>query len=494
MPRLPSLPRLGLRAWITIAFAVGALLLSTLLASTTWALTRQNLLDQRESSATALVYSNAASVRQGITPEVEPVTLLQNLPTPAGSNPVLFLDGDWYPLTPEFGEDEIPAELRDLVRSGQPARMRFEVRDSTQLAIGIPFRELDAAYFEIVSLEELEDTLDSLGVSLIGAALVTTLLGACLGWWAARRVLRPLTTLEGAAQALTSGALDTRVPASDDPDLAPLADSFNEMAEALQEQIERDARFASDVSHELRSPLMTLAASIEVLENQRDDLPERAKAALDLMAADVERFRQLVEDLLEISRFDAGTMRLDLQEVRLAELVIQAVGTSTDADIPVDIDAELAGVVVRADKRRLVRVIANLLDNAEKYGEGATRVELRQVDGVVQIAVEDAGPGIPPEDREKVFARFNRGTSAGRRGSVDGVGLGLALVAEHVRLHGGTIWVEDRPDGAEGARLVIQLPTAEPSEISEPDADVVEVAGVPTLDEATDTMEVEADA
>ena len=109
---------------------------------------------------------------------------------------------------------------------------------------------------------------------------------------------------------------------------------------------------------------MTLAASIEVLDNQRDDLPERARAALDLMVADIDRFQQLVEDLLEISRFDAGVARLELEEVHLAELVMQAVSHSTDADVPVELDAELAGVVVQADKRRIVRVIANLLDNA----------------------------------------------------------------------------------------------------------------------------------
>jgi signal transduction histidine kinase len=203
---------------------------------------------------------------------------------------------------------------------------------------------------------------------------------------------------------------------------------------------------------------MTLAASIEVLQNQRSDMPERAKAALDLMDADIKRFRQLVEDLLEISRFDAGVMYLDLEEVRVDELVIQAVTNSTDVDVPVDIDADLAGVVVKADKRRLSRVIANLLDNATKYGKGASRVELRKVGASVLIAVEDDGPGVPPADREAIFFRFNRGTSAGHRRDILGVGLGLALVAEHIRLHGGSVWVEDRPGGHPGARFVIELP------------------------------------
>ncbi|HEX6570288.1 MAG TPA: HAMP domain-containing sensor histidine kinase [Acidimicrobiales bacterium] len=464
--RIPGLlPQIGLRARITIAFAVGALLMSAVLAGATLGLTRQNLLDQRESSATARTYQNARTVELQLPgpaedgePSVDPTDVLASLQTPTGSNPVLEVDGEWYARAPEFGEDALPPALRDTVRSGQPALMRFDHEGSTQLAVGVPIESIDGAYFEIVSLGELEDTLESISISLLAAALLTTLAGAAVGWLVARRVLRPLRGISVAAQSLASGHLDTRVEASDDADLATLADSFNEMAAALEERIQRDASFASNVSHELRSPLMTLAASIEVMENQREDMPVRAKAALDLMVADIERFQQLVEDLLEISRFDAGVMYLDLEEVRVDELVLQAVANSTDVDVPVAIDSDLAGVVVKADKRRLSRVIANLLDNAAKYGEGATRVELRKRGDAVRIAVEDNGPGVPPEDRDSIFFRFNRGSSAGHRRGIDGVGLGLALVAEHIRLHGGQVWVEDREDGEPGARFVIELP------------------------------------
>jgi signal transduction histidine kinase len=459
------LPRLGLRARITIAFAVGALLMSAVLAGATLGLTRQNLLDQRESSATARTYQNARTAAlqlpdrpAGDAPPVDPTDVLSSIQTPTGSNPVLEVGGRWYARAPEIGEDVLPVALRDTVLGGQPALMRFDHEGSTQLAVGVPLEEIDGAYFEVVSLGELEATLESISISLLAAAILTTMAGAAVGWWAARRVLRPLRGIGDAAHAIASGRLETRVEASDDADLATLADSFNEMAIALEERIQRDARFASNVSHELRSPLMTLAASIEVMENQRDDMPDRAKSALDLMVADIERFQQLVEDLLEISRFDAGVMHLDLEEVRVDELIIQAVTNSTDVDVPVDIDSDLAGVVVKADKRRLSRVIANLLDNAAKYGEGATRAELRKRGDAVLIAVEDDGPGVPPEDRDAIFFRFNRGSSAGHRRGIDGVGLGLSLVAEHIRLHGGSVWVEERADGQSGARFVIELP------------------------------------
>jgi two-component system, OmpR family, sensor histidine kinase MtrB len=458
------LPRMGLRARITIAFAVGALLVSAVLAAATLGLTRQNLLDQRESSATARTNQNAATAdlqlpRSTTTDgDTGVTTLLASLQTPSGSTPILELGSRWYPLAPEIDAQTVPSALRETVLSGQPAMMRFDHEGSTYLAVGVPLQSTEGAYYEVVSLEELEDTLEAIGISLLAAALLATLAGAAVGSWASRRVLRPLRGIGEAAHAIATGRLDTRVEASDDADLATLADSFNEMAVALEERIQRDAQFASNVSHELRSPLMTLAASIAVLENQRDDMPERARSALDLMVVDIERFQQLVEDLLEISRFDAGVMHLDLEEVRVDELVIQAVTNSTDADVPVDIDSDLAGVVVKADKRRLSRVIANLLDNAAKYGEGATRVELRRRGDVVLVAVEDDGPGVAPEDRDKIFFRFNRGTSAGRRRGIDGVGLGLALAAEHIRLHGGSVWVEDRADGQRGARFVIELP------------------------------------
>jgi signal transduction histidine kinase len=451
--------RLGLRARITLAFAIGALLLSALLSGTTWALTRENLVNQREDSAMVLVFQNARTVQGRVAnPDTDQQALLSSLSTARGARPILYYDDKYVPLTPEFGQDALPRSLRETVIGGHAARMRFDLRGEMQLAVGIPLPQAHAAYFEIISLDDVEKTLEALGVSLVAASLVTTLAGAALGWWAARRALRPLSSVSSAAELLAAGQLDTRLEPSVDPDLRPITASFNDMAQALQDRIEQDGRFASDVSHELRSPLMTLAASIEVLGNQRDELPERAQTALDLMVADVDRFQQLVGDLLEISRFDAGVARLELEEVHLAELVMQSVSHSSEVDVPVELDAALAGVVVHADKRRIVRVIANLLDNARKYGDGATGVALRRVDDGIQIAVEDRGPGVPEEDRLVVFNRFSRGASAGSRGTTDGVGLGLALVAEHVNLHGGKVWVEDRVDGEEGARFVVELP------------------------------------
>ena len=115
---------------------------------------------------------------------------------------------------------------------------------------------------------------------------------------------------------------------------------------------------------------------------------------------------------------------------------------------------------IRADKRRLVRVITNLLDNARKYGGGATSVQLERTPTGLRIAVEDNGPGVPEEERDLIFDRFSRGAGSSRRAGSEGVGLGLSLVAEHVALHRGRVWVENRSDGQEGARFVVEIPVA----------------------------------
>jgi signal transduction histidine kinase len=200
---------------------------------------------------------------------------------------------------------------------------------------------------------------------------------------------------------------------------------------------------------------------------RRDDMPEKAQAALDLLVADVARFQGLVEDLLEISRFDAGAIRLNLEDLLLAEFVRQAVSVSSQPRTPVMVTERGERLVISGDKRRLARVMANLIDNARLHGGGELTIELSEAQGESEplshawIAVEDHGPGVPLEERTVIFERFARGGTAGRRSMSDGAGLGLALVDEHVRMHGGRVWVEDRLDGEPGARFVIELPAEE---------------------------------
>ena len=481
MPRRPwwrmAAPRLGLRARITLAFTLSAALLSTLLAGSTWGLTRENIVNQRESSATRQAQRNATYINgqlaTGTMGDDELRTTLNSLESDSPAR-ALVRDGrgTWTNQTTAFDETAVPPAMLQQVEGGQASRMRIALDNTPQLLIGLPLAD-GGLYFEFVSLADTQSAVESLSASLFGATLATTLAGAALGWWASRRTLRPLADVSMAAEAIAGGRLDTRLGAIDDPDLGVLVSSFNHMAQVLEERMDREGRFASDVSHELRSPLMTLSASIEVLSSRREEMPDAsAQAAVDLMVSDVARFKQLVEDLLEISRFDAGAARLQLSEIRPGELITQSVAWSQNPDVPIELDSELAGVMIRADKRRLVRVIANLLDNARKYGGGATRIELRRLPAALMIAVEDSGPGVPVDERDLVFDRFSRGAGSNRRAGSEGVGLGLSLVSEHVALHKGRVWVEHRPDGHEGARFVVELPVAWDEVIAPSDEDV----------------------
>ena len=458
--RNPPRRRLGLRARLTLTYALGAALLSAILAVTTFGLTRENLVKQREDTAVSRALVNAGTVRSGIgSTGADMESLIGSLPTPEGALPVIEYQGNYYAKnTVGFNQNALPQSLRDEVTAGNPARMRFSYRGESYFAVGVPIPAANAAYFEGVSLKEAQRTLDNLAITLIGASIITILAGGLLGWWASRRTLAPLLDVGAAAEAIAGGRLDTRLAVGDDPDLDVLAVPFNHMAQALEDRVDRDARFASEVSHELRSPLMTLAASVEVLENSRDEMPERAQTALDLLSADVDRFQQLVEDLLEISRFDAGAIKLHLEEVLVAEMVIQAVSVLGGGGVPVRYDDEVSTVVVQVDKRRFARVLANLLDNADKYAGGATDVVIVVHGDVAQIAVQDHGNGVAEAEREVIFDRFSRGSEGGNRASDSGVGLGLALVDEHMRLHGGRVWVESRRDGQSGARFVVELP------------------------------------
>jgi two-component system, OmpR family, sensor histidine kinase MtrB len=468
--------RFGLRARITLAFALGSLLLSVTLSTSTWAFTRQAQLNQRESSTVERLFTNARPLRDTLLAggETDLAEYLRGLPTPAEQVLVVLAvpEPDRY-ATGDITIDDLPPALRDLVGAGEPASMRYRTgNDQPVLAVGVPLPAVSAQYYEVVALDDLERSFELLGLYLTAASLVTAMGGAALGWWASRRTLLPLADVGTAAEAIAGGRLDTRLESANDPDLAVLVSSFNDMAAALQSRIERDARFASDVSHELRSPLMTLAASIEVLETRRDELPERSRAALDLLVHDVNRFQQLVADLLEISRFDSGAAHLDLEPVVLAEFLTQAIRAAplmaSAGEVPVLAEGSAADLVVEVDKRRMARVVANLLDNAEKYADGATTVVLTQHGDRAEFAVQDAGEGVAPEDRQRIFDRFSRGSTAGARGSDSGTGLGLALVSEHVRLHGGSVRVENRSDGVRGASFVVSLPIV-PTATSEGD-------------------------
>lgn len=450
-------------------FGLGALFLACFLAAAAYSFTRSSVVDQRDSAAIDAAYRNAGTVQSELTTASGSVsTAAARLQSQGVQLFAINSGGVWTAPSTIYDPDEIPTELQQrVIVEGVASRMTTRIDGDPVLVIGIPLDVPETSYFEFVPMDDVASTLRSVLFSLLFAGFITTLAGALLGTLVASRAVRPLGDAAQAAQAIAGGRLDTRLEPTDDPDLRVLANAFNDMAAALQARVERDARFASDVSHELRSPLMTLAASVEVMQARRDDMPERAQAALDLLVADVTRFQGLVEDLLEISRFDAGAIRLNLEDLLVAEFVRQAVAVSSVPSTPVRVTERGERVVISGDRRRLARVVANLIDNARLHGGGDAEISVTEPEGEgeplghVWIIVEDRGAGVPPEERDLIFERFARGAVAGRRSSSDGAGLGLALVDEHTRMHGGRVWVEDRADGEPGARFVLELPAEE---------------------------------
>lgn len=460
------LRRLPLRARVVGAFTLGALLAAFLLVVMTYSLSRGSMLGLRQDSSEAQFFANATQVQGSLRAESPDfAVLLESLPSLSGSRSIVRTGPDIW-RSPSLVPSDLPDELVEAVeRSDQAHAMRYRLDGVPQLALGLRLRPAavsqlsETLYFEVVPLSEIEATLASLRLILgVGAAL-TVLIGVAVGAWAGGRLLRPLATVSDAANSIAHGRFDTRVERSDDPDLAVIVESFNDMADAMERRIARDARFASDVSHELRSPLQTLRSSIDYLNGHRDELSAQGATALDLLAAEVDRFQQLVQDLLEISRPDADGSVFERGLVNITELVQHRVGT-LGPDVELNITAAATNAVVIGDKRGLAQVFDNLLRNAEKHGGGVTRVGISRPGNLVRVAVEDDGPGVTPSERDLVFERFTRGAAARKRGAGTGAGLGLALVYEHTRRHGGSVRVESRPDGERGARFVVELPIA----------------------------------
>ncbi len=458
---IPTRRRLRFR--VIASFTIGGLVLAVSLSLFTYLLAQRYLLDQRERAARRQAYFDARIVldhlgRDGSTPR----RALRSLELDDGRAAVLVVDGADVVVSRSDLEIRIPDRLRALVGAGVPATQRAEVHGVLTIVVGVPLGGGAAeALYGVFPLKELRTTLGVIRGSLLLAAAITAASAAAIGMWASRRVLRPVNDIADAAARIADGDLTARLDSQPDPDLDRVANAFNTMVDAVTQRIDREAQFASDVSHELRSPLTTLASSSSVLESHRAELGDPAREALDLVLGEIAQFQLVVEELLELSRAEAMVDPLRPESIRVGELVLHVAARFRDGAFDVDIDTDTAGEEILVDKRRLERILVNLLANAEAHGGGISAVRCRHRAGWLQIAVEDRGPGIPDEDRDRIFERFFRGASAGRRTRTAGTGLGLSLVDQHVRMHRGSIEVSAGPDGV-GSRFVVQIPWTRP--------------------------------
>ncbi|NNN22045.1 MAG: HAMP domain-containing histidine kinase [Acidimicrobiales bacterium] len=311
---------------------------------------------------------------------------------------------------------------------------------------------------EVTSLSTLETALTAFEFFLLISVILCAVVASFIGHWATRLTLRPLKQVAQIAASIQAGNLEERALSDVGGEIEILSKAVNGMADALSERILREKRFSADVSHELRSPLHTLATTVALLENRRSSFDDKSNQALDLLIQEISRFQTLVINLLELSRLDAGTSEGSYEEVVFSDLITHCLEAQREFSLDI-IDRDQAGAAtVLVDRRRIERVVANLISNAHAYGGGPTKVVLtKQLENsTVRFGVHDSGPGVDPTEREKVFERFHRGQSAGSRGHDQGSGLGLTLVMQHVRRHGGRTWIEESDSG--GAAVIVELP------------------------------------
>lgn len=394
------------------------------------------------------------------------------LRSPNPSSPVLIL----APATDNSLKSVISDELREQVRTEQFQQWQsvaLPTADGGQvpgIVVGSPVTIPVAGDYElyvVYSLASEQAQLQLLQqVLAVGAASLVALL-LVMAWYLTRQVLDPVQQAAHTAERLADGHLTERMKVRGHDELATLGQSFNEMAASLQEQIEQLAelsrmqqRFVSDVSHELRTPLTTVRMAAEVLYEARESFPASQARSTELLHTQLDRFENLLADLLEISRFDAGAAVLEVESVDLRELVDRVVGLTEPLAVErggqIRIQAPGDIGTVDADARRVERILRNLLINAVEHGEGNDiHVEMAGHGTAVSIVVADHGIGMTPLQAQHVFDRFWRADPARAR-TLGGTGLGLAIALEDARLHGGHLDAWGRP--GHGARFRLTLP------------------------------------
>lgn len=449
--------RPGLRTRIVAYFSLATFIGVVILSVVTFAATRNYLVDKATSSARDQAIANAQLVRTLVGANRSDVgEVVTDLRTQPGGFAVLHLGTEdlFYAQAPlRFTQSNLPTDFVRQALDGNSGVQRVDFGGRPYEAVAIEIPAIDATYFEVFPIDDVADTLGTIRSTLIAAVLAITVVAGVLGFLFSGNVLVPLRRVTEAATTIAGGSLATRLEPESDPDLQQLVASFNGMADAVQERIEREERFASDVSHELRSPITSLGAAVDVLKGRSDELSERNRQALDIIATQVRRFDRTVLDLLELSRLDARAGQDNREELHLVSLVERIASRHGYGSILVVSDLG-DNDAVYLDRRRVERILLNLLDNARDHAGGASEILLSSDDdGNFLLIVDDNGPGIGVSERLRIFERFARGTAS--RNSV-GSGLGLAIVAEHALALGGRAYVDTSPSG--GARFVVVIP------------------------------------
>lgn len=409
--------------------------------------------------------------------------IVQNLATRRGAEVMIlprfggangFISGD-------VEQESIPAQLREKVREDnrtgdQYSRYTEIIRgDERQpaLAVGANLSHSYELYY-LFPLDHEQRMLDLVQNTVVLVGTLLTLLLAVISYLVTRQVVSPVRSAAGSAEKLASGELSERMTVRGEDDLARLAISFNDMAGNLQEKIREleelsnvQRQFVSDVSHELRTPLSTIRMAADLLYEDREELDSTMGRSVELLQSQLERFDELLGDLLEISRHDAGAATLSTEPVDIRDSVMRAVGDSEQI-------AERHGIKVvqrlpaepctaEFDSRRINRILRNLIVNAIEHSEGKDVIVTAAGDrDAVAVAVRDFGVGLNEGEEHLVFDRFWRADPARDR-TTGGTGLGLSIAKEDAQLHGG--WLQAWGMPGKGSQFRLSLPRTSGAEL-----------------------------
>jgi two-component system, OmpR family, sensor histidine kinase MtrB len=388
---------------------------------------------------------------------------------------VLLVPGDGPRAATSAGPvDQVPSGLREFVKAGQVsyqyATVRTEGFSGPALIIGTPAASESTSLelYLIFPLTNEESTIALVRGTMLTGGLVLLLLLAGIALLVSRQVVQPVRSASRTAERFAEGHLTERMPVRGEDDMARLAMSFNDMAESLSRQITQleefgnlQRRFTSDVSHELRTPLTTVRMAADLIHDHADDLDPALRRSTELMVNELDRFESLLNDLLEISRHDAGVAELSVEAVDLRSTVNSALGNvghlAADADVELLVDLPGEEVIAEIDARRVERILRNLIANAIDHAEHQpVRIRMAADEDTVAVTVRDYGVGLKPGEEKLVFSRFWRSDPSRVRRS-GGTGLGLAISIEDARLHQGRLEAWGEPGKGACFRLTLPL-------------------------------------
>jgi len=467
-----------------LAILVIGLYITFSIASNLFESQRDRALDASNSAAAAaqtLLESSAAADRGALQSVLDQA--VRTVQTVSGSSAIAVLRQSGQETSTIAPQDRIaPAltgvisdELQASVRENpdrqfwQSVSLGDEAGEDPGIVVGTDLMVPGAGRYGLYigySFAGAEQTLAFMeATGIIGAVALLVLLGA-ITLLVVRWVIEPVRTVAATSRRLAAGDLGVRMPEKGEDELATLAASFNGMADTLQARIRELAelsvmqqRFVSDVSHELRTPLTTIRLAGDVLYGQREEFPGPTARTVELLHTQTERFERLLADLLEISRYDAGSVELGTEPTNLVHLAGDAIESMHDLALEHGSELQLVApggyLDAEVDPRRVKRIVRNLLGNAIEHGEGRPIVvSVDSDEHAVALSVRDYGLGMTEEDAARVFDRFWRADPSRMR-TIGGTGLGLAISQEDAVAHGGSLDVWSKPNAGTVFRLTL---------------------------------------